>query len=101
MITKLIIDADYYNNESNEGEIFFQLYNLTPFDIQLLRGDCLCQGIIKNYQITTDDNQIEKAVRDGGLGSTDPLYNSIYSSIVDGFCEIPDWIFVNKENPNG
>lgn len=72
-----IIDADYYNNESNEGEIFFQLYNLTPFDIQLLRGDCLCQGIIKNYQITTDDNQVEKLIRGGGLGSTDPFYSCI------------------------
>ena len=72
-----IIDADYYNNKSNEGEIFFQLYNLTPFDIQLHRGDCICQGIIKYYHITDDDNQIKKIVRDGGLGSTDPLYSRI------------------------
>lgn len=98
MITKLIIDADYYNNESNEGEIFFQLYNLTPFNIQLHRGDCMCQGIIKNYQITTDDNQVEKLVRDGGLGSTDFLQKSIYDELLD---EIPSWIFPNKENPNG
>jgi dUTP pyrophosphatase len=28
-----IIDADYYNNESNEGEIFFQIYNLSPYNI--------------------------------------------------------------------
>lgn len=118
-----IIDADYYNNESNEGEIFFQLYNLTPFDIQLICGDCLCQGIIKNYQITTDDNQVKKAVRDGGLGSTDPLYSIEMSSYPlgwggltntmsyyeDGFkkllennsIETPDWVFINKENPNG
>lgn len=73
-----IIDADYYNNKSNEGEIFFQLYNLTPCDIQLLRGDCLCQGIIKNYQITVDDNQIQKTTRDGGLGSTDSICTSSY-----------------------
>ena len=25
-----IIDADYYNNPDNEGEIFFQLINLSP-----------------------------------------------------------------------
>lgn len=115
-----IIDADYYNNKSNEGEIFFQLYNLTPFDIQLLCGDCLCQGIIKNYQITVDDNQIQKTARDGGLGSTDPLYNSICTSsyplsqnimschedelkkvLENNSIETPDWVFINKENPNG
>jgi dUTP pyrophosphatase len=28
-----IIDADYYNNPSNEGEIFLQIYNLSPFNI--------------------------------------------------------------------
>ena len=28
-----IIDADYYNNPDNEGEIFLQLYNLSPFNI--------------------------------------------------------------------
>lgn len=115
-----IIDADYYNNKSNEGEIFFQLYNLTPFDIQLHRGDCLCQGIIKNYQITTDDNQVKKAARDGGLGSTNPFYNSICTSsyhltqnitschknelkkvLENNSIETPDQVFINKENPNG
>lgn len=93
-----IIDADYYNNESNEGHIFFQLYNLTPFDILLRRNDCICQGIIKNYQITIDDNQVEKLVRDGGLGSTDFLQKSIYDKLFD---KIPSWIFPNKENLNG
>jgi dUTP pyrophosphatase len=28
-----IIDADYYNNIDNEGEIFFQLINLSPYPI--------------------------------------------------------------------
>ena len=28
-----IIDADYYNNPDNEGEIFFQMINLSPYDI--------------------------------------------------------------------
>ena len=30
-----IIDADYYNNESNEGEIFLQIINLSPFNIMI------------------------------------------------------------------
>ena len=28
-----IIDSDYYNNPDNEGHIFYQLVNLSPFDI--------------------------------------------------------------------
>ena len=64
-----IIDADYYNNPDNEGEIFFQIINLAPFPIQLKRGDAIGQGIIKPYLITEDDNAIGE--RTGGFGSTD------------------------------
>lgn len=63
-----IIDADYYNNPQNEGEIFFQLINLTPFDIQLKRGDTIGQGIIKSYEIISDDNATGQRI--GGFGST-------------------------------
>ena len=63
-----IIDADYYNNPDNEGEIFFQMINLSPFDIQLNKGDIIGQGIIKPYLITEDDNA--SGERTGGFGST-------------------------------
>lgn len=63
-----IIDADYYNNPDNEGEIFFQMINLSPFDIQLHKGDIIGQGIIKPYLITEDDNA--SGERMGGFGST-------------------------------
>lgn len=63
-----IIDADYYNNPDNEGEIFFQLINLSPFDIQLKRGDIIGQGIIKPYYTIEDDVAI--GLRTGGFGST-------------------------------
>lgn len=64
-----IIDADYYNNPDNEGEIFFQIINLAPFPIQLKRGDAIGQGIIKSYLITEDDSATGE--RTGGFGSTD------------------------------
>ena len=64
-----IIDADYYNNPDNEGEIFFQIINLAPFAIQLKRGDAIGQGIIKPYLVTEDDNATGE--RTGGFGSTD------------------------------
>lgn len=64
-----IIDADYYNNPDNEGEIFFQIINLAPFAIQLKKGDAIGQGIIKPYLITEDD--VATGERTGGFGSTD------------------------------
>ena len=65
-----IIDGDYYNNPDNEGHIYFQLINLSPFDIQLKKGDKIGQGIIKKYEVTDDDYKYEKKERAGGFGST-------------------------------
>ena len=63
-----IIDADYYNNPDNEGHIYVQVITLSPFDIQLKKGDKIGQGIIKHYLITDDDNA--SGQRLGGFGST-------------------------------
>lgn len=63
-----IIDADYCDNPDNEGEIFFQLINLSPFAIQLKRGDKIGQGIIKTYGVTDDDSATGDRL--GGFGST-------------------------------
>ena len=68
-----IIDADYYNNPDNEGEIFFQIINLSPFPIILLKGDTIGQGIIKKYMTTIDDEA--NGSRSGGFGSTDMGYS--------------------------
>lgn len=65
-----IIDADYYNCEANEGEIFFQLINLSPYSIQIKKGDIIGQGIIKKYYKTSDDTQTNR-LREGGFGSSD------------------------------
>lgn len=63
-----IIDGDYYNNLDNEGEIFFQLINLSPFYINLHKGDRIGQGIIHRYYKVDNDNAC--GVRVGGYGST-------------------------------
>lgn len=65
-----IIDGDYYNNSDNEGHIYFQLINFSPFDIQLKKGDKIGQGIIKRFEVTDDDSKYEKKERAGGFGST-------------------------------
>lgn len=63
-----IIDADYCDNPDNEGEIFFQVINLSPYPIQLRKGDIIGQGIIKRYEVTDDDKA--EGLRQGGFGST-------------------------------
>ena len=63
-----IIDGDYYNNPDNEGEIFFQLYNMTPFPIKIQKGEAIGQGIIKTFGVTEDDKA--EGFRTGGFGST-------------------------------
>lgn len=64
-----IIDADYADNQDNEGEIFLQLINLSPYPIALKRGDIIGQGIIKKYGVT-DNDDCRRAERIGGFGST-------------------------------
>lgn len=73
-----VIDADYYNNPDNEGEIFFQMINLSPFPIQLQKGDRIGQGIIKPFLITEDD--AASGARMGGFGSTGTAYTIPTSS---------------------
>lgn len=63
-----IIDADYYNNPDNEGEIFFQILNLSPLPIKIKKGEAIGQGIIKRYYLTDDDMSDKERV--GGFGST-------------------------------
>lgn len=63
-----IIDADYYNNPDNEGHIFFQVINLSPYNIKIKKGDIIGQGKISTYDIVEDDNAGGERV--GGFGST-------------------------------
>ena len=64
----MIIDQDYYNNPDNEGHIYIQLINLSPYDIQVKKGDKIAQGVILPYLTVEDDSA--NGVRKGGFGST-------------------------------
>lgn len=74
-----IIDADYYNNPDNEGEIFFQVINLSPYPIALKKGDIIGQGIIKKYHVTDDDAAAGDRI--GGFGSTS---NAVQYTVKNG-----------------
>ena len=63
-----IVDADYYNNEDNDGEMFFGFYNLSNEPVEIKKGDKLGQGIFMKYLLTADDKATE--TRKGGWGST-------------------------------
>lgn len=65
-----IIDADYYNNETNEGHMFIRLQNHGDKDYVIKKGDAICQGIFMKY-LTVDDEEETQASRKGGMGSTD------------------------------
>ena len=73
-----IIDGDYYNNPDNEGEIFFQLINLSPFPILLKKGDKIGQGIFVSYDLVEGDMYGEGETRKGGFGSTSGYINAPY-----------------------
>lgn len=69
-----IIDADYYNNEDNEGEIYLQLYNLSPYNVQIKKGEMIGQGVILPYYTVTEGEDTAGHIRTGGLGSTGYSY---------------------------
>lgn len=63
-----IIDKDYVDNESNEGEIIFNFYNLSNETVVIKKGDRMGQGIIMDYYTVRDDRATGE--RTGGHGST-------------------------------
>lgn len=65
-----IVDKDYYNNESNDGNIGVLLYNDGDEPFFVAKGERFAQGIITRYYITYDDNPAS-LTRTGGFGSTD------------------------------
>lgn len=64
-----IVDKDYYNNESNEGLIYFQFINISDKDYVIHKGDDIGQGIFQKFGIVDDDDA--EGIRKGAFGSTD------------------------------
>ncbi len=64
-----IIDSDYYENISNDGEIFFQYINISDKDLVIKKGDVIGQAIFQKFLISDQDNAENNRV--GGFGSTD------------------------------
>ena len=62
------IDADYYSNESNDGNIGIFLKNISDKPILITRGDRIAQGMFINYLVADNGNTDNERV--GGWGST-------------------------------
>lgn len=65
-----IIDADYYNNEGNEGHILIAVFNHGDREVIIAKGTRIAQGIFYKYLLADQDVHSGAAVRKGGLGST-------------------------------
>lgn len=63
-----VIDADYYNNEDNDGNIGICLVNNTDKDIVLQENERIAQGVFMPYLIA--DNGNSEVTRVGGIGSS-------------------------------
>ena len=62
------IDADYYSNESNDGNIGVFLKNISDETQRINKGDRIAQGAFFNFLVA--DNGNTDNVRTGGFGST-------------------------------
>ena len=63
-----VIDADYYGNADNDGNIGLTLYNYGTDAVTLKAGQKIMQGVIVDYKIS--DNDCVTSGRYGGFGST-------------------------------
>lgn len=64
-----VIDADYYENETNDGHFYFQYYNFLDTDLVIKKGDVIGQVIFQKFLIV--DNDQSEGTRTGGFGSTE------------------------------
>ena len=63
-----VIDADYYGNADNDGNIGLTLYNYGTETVKLEAGQKIMQGVIVDYRIS--ENDCVTTGRYGGFGST-------------------------------
>ncbi|WP_066496517.1 dUTP diphosphatase [Abyssisolibacter fermentans] len=63
-----IIDQDYYNNPSNDGNIGICLINISKEEVTIEEGERIAQAIFIQFLPADNGNSLEE--RKGGLGST-------------------------------
>ncbi len=64
-----IIESDYADNPSNDGNIGFLLHNLNKTPYEIKKGDKIGQIFFFKF-LTVDDEEEITTIRTGGFGST-------------------------------
>lgn len=64
-----IIESDYFENETNDGELMFAYYNVFFHPITISKGDTIGQAYFQKFLIADSDQA--SGIRTGGFGSTE------------------------------
>lgn len=64
-----LVDADYYGNPDNDGEIAFAFMNRLDEEVVIEAGEKLGQGMFVKFGVVTNEATVENE-RTGGFGST-------------------------------
>ena len=64
-----LVDADYYGNPDNDGEIAFAFMNRLSETVTISAGEKLGQGMFVKFGIVSNEETVENE-RVGGFGST-------------------------------
>lgn len=64
-----VVDRDYYNNKSNNGDIMFAFYNFSGEDVKIEKGQAIGQGEFVSF-LRPNDDCVKDVKREGGFGST-------------------------------
>lgn len=54
-----VIDADYYNNKSNEGHIWIKIQNEGQEEVYIKKGTAIVQSIFLKYLTTNSDDKLD------------------------------------------
>lgn len=64
-----LVDADYYGNADNDGEIAFAFMNRLNEEVVIEAGEKLGQGMFVKFGVVSNEGEVENE-RTGGFGST-------------------------------
>ena len=64
-----VIDASYYNNKDNDGNIGIALHNTSKKPVVIKAGERIAQGVFMKYLVADKDETL-KDERTGGIGSS-------------------------------
>ncbi len=63
-----VVDADFYNNPTDDGHFRVLLFNVSNEDILIKKGERIAQAIFQKFLLADQDNTSN--IRQAGIGST-------------------------------